>query len=75
MRQSWFLNKVNPNFFYDYAKMFGERSGKDHDNYVERMLNSQDNRLKQTTYNQIVRDELENEMNKFLTIQRSKKIL
>ena len=53
-RQTWFLNMVNPNFFYDYAKMFGERSRKDSDNYVERMLNSDDTRLKQLTYNQEV---------------------
>jgi membrane protein insertase Oxa1/YidC/SpoIIIJ len=46
MRKQWFLNKVNPNFFYDYAKMFGERSPKNHDNYVERILNSEDYRLK-----------------------------
>ena len=46
MKKAWFLNKVNPNFFYDYAKMFGERSPKNHDNYVERLLNSEDFRLK-----------------------------
>lgn len=63
MRQQWFLNKVNPNFFYDYAKMFGERSNKDHNNYVERLLNAEDHRLKQTTYGQIVEDELEAELN------------
>jgi len=45
-RQKWFLSKVNPNFFYDYAKMFSERSSKDHDNYVERILGSEDVRLK-----------------------------
>ncbi len=39
MKQPWFLTKINPNYFYDYAKMFGERSSKDHDNYIERMLN------------------------------------
>lgn len=44
------LQKVNPNFFYDYKKMFGERSSNDHENHVERMLNVQDSRLKQTTY-------------------------
>ena len=37
---------VDPNFFYNYAKMYGERSTKNHDNYVERMLNSDDQRLK-----------------------------
>ena len=74
MRKPWFLNKVNPNFFYDYAKMFGERSPKDHDNCVERILNSQDHRLKQTTYNQVVLDDLQEEMNKFMAMQRGKRI-
>ena len=74
MRNPWFLNKVNPNFFYDYAKMFGERSPKDHDNYVERILSTEDSRLKQSTYGTIVQNELEEEMNKFLAFQRSKKL-
>ena len=72
MRQPWFLNKVNPNFFYDYAKMFGERSGKDHDNYIERMLSQEDERLKQSTYGKLVEDELEMEMKKFLAFKRAK---
>lgn len=46
--------------------MFGERSPKDHDNYVERILNAQDHRLKQATYGQVVKDQLDEEMNKFL---------
>lgn len=25
-KRQWFLNKINPNFFYDYAKMYSERS-------------------------------------------------
>ena len=65
MRKQWFLNKINPNFFYDYAKMFGERSSSNHNNYVERLLNSEDHRLKQTTYGLIVKEELEAELNKF----------
>ena len=73
-RQQWFLAKVNPNFFYDYAKMFGERSPKDHDNYVERILNAQDHRLKQTTYGQVVKDQLDEEMSRFLAFQRAKKL-
>lgn len=39
--------------------MYGERSPKDHDNYIERMLNSQDFKLKQNTYDKIVETELE----------------
>jgi len=66
MRKQWFLNKINPNFFYDYQKMFGERSPKDHENHVERILNSEDNRLKRATHDSIVLDDLEEEMNKFL---------
>lgn len=46
MRKPWMLQKFNPNFFYDYKKMFGERSRDDHENHVERMLNVQDSRLK-----------------------------
>ena len=74
-RKQWFLNKVNPNFFYDYAKMFGERSPKNHDNYVERILNSEDYRLKSNTYGTQVKDELETELNQFLAYQRRKKLL
>lgn len=72
MRKQWFLNKVNPNFFYDYAKMFGERSPKNHDNYVERMLNSEDVRIKSNTFNQEVKDELEQELIKFNNFKRQK---
>lgn len=50
MRTPWVLQKVNPNFFYDYKKMFSQRSPSDHENFVERMLNAQDTRLKETTY-------------------------
>ena len=45
--------------------MFGERSKDNHDNYVERMLNSEDHRLKQTTDGLVVKSELEAELNKF----------
>lgn len=40
------MSRINPNFFYNYAKMYGERSPKDHENYVERLLNGEDHRLK-----------------------------
>ena len=69
------MNKVNPNFFYDYAKMFSERSPKNHDNYVERMLNSEDTRLKTNTFNQEVKDELEQEMVKFNNFKKQKKMI
>ncbi len=49
LKRPWVLNKINPNFFYDYSKMYGERSPKDHENYVERLLNAEDHRLKQYT--------------------------
>ena len=54
--------------------MFGERSPKDHENHVERILNSEDNRLKRATHDSIVLDDLEEEMNKFLQFQRMKKV-
>lgn len=54
--------------------MFGERSPKDHENYVERILNSEDYRLKQTTYASIVSSELEAELLKFQQYQRGKKL-
>ena len=65
MRNQRFLNKVNPNFFYDYAKMYGERSVKNHNNYVERILQSDDHRLKQNVVGYEVKDELEQELNQF----------
>ena len=45
--------------------MFGERSTKDSDNYVERMLNSEDTRIKQNTFNSEVKDMLDKEINMF----------
>lgn len=74
MRKQWFLNIINPNFFYDYAKMYGERSPKDHDNYVERILNSENSKLKQQTHDHEVLNELEVEMNQFMQFKRIRKI-
>ena len=68
------LNKINPNFFYDYSKLYGERSPKDHENYVERLLNAEDHRLKQYTNDQYVLTELEYEMKRFLAFQRMRKV-
>ena len=65
-RKQWFLNIVNPNFFYDYQKMYRERSPSDHENYVDRMLNAEDSRLKQYTNDKHVHNELEQELKNFL---------
>ena len=74
LKRPWVLNKINPNFFYDYSKMYGERSPKDHENYVERLLNAEDHRLKQYTNDQYVLTELEYELKKFLAFQRMRKV-
>jgi hypothetical protein len=66
MKKPWFLNKINPNFFADYSKLYGERSPKDHENYVERLLNSEDPRMKMYTNDRMVMNELEEEMKRFL---------
>lgn len=65
-RRQWFLNKVNPNFFYDYQKMYSERSPKDHENYVDRLLHAEDPRLKQYTNDSYVQEDLVLEMKQFL---------
>ena len=57
---------VNPHFFYDYQKMYGERSPNDHENFVDRLLHAEDNRLKQVTGDKFVIEELEEEMKRFL---------
>lgn len=46
--------------------MYSERSPSDHENYVDRMLNVEDPRLKQFTNDKYVQEELEAEMKKFL---------
>jgi len=45
-KKPWFLNKINPNFFYDYAKMYSERAPTDHENNVDRLIHAEDHRLK-----------------------------
>jgi len=65
---------VNPHFFYDYQKMYGERSASDHENYVDRLLHAEDNRLKQVTGDKFVIEELEEEMKRFLAFQRLKQL-
>lgn len=65
---------INPNFFYDYSKLYGERSNKDHENYVERLLKAEDHRLKQYTNDNYVKEELEMELKRFLAYQRMRKV-
>lgn len=74
MKKPWVLNKINPNFFYDYSKMYGERAPNDHENYVERLLNAEDQRLKQYTDDKQVVNELEYELKKFMAYQRMRKV-
>lgn len=62
MKKPYVLSKINPNFFYDYQKMYGERSPRDHENYVERLLNAEDHRLKMPTTDKNVLNEFEYEM-------------
>ena len=64
-KRQLFLNKINPNFFYDYAKMYSERSPQDHENHVDRLLHAEDHRLKQYTNDRYVQEELEYEMKRF----------
>jgi hypothetical protein len=66
VKKPWFINKINPNFWYDYKKMYSERSPQDHENYVDRLLHAEDERLKQYTNNSYVQEELEAEMKRFL---------
>lgn len=73
-RRPWFLSRINPNYFYDYQKMFGERNKKDHDNYVERVLNSQDKRLKGRVFRANVLEELEYELKKFGAFKKAKQL-
>ena len=49
---------MNPHFFYDYQKMYGEKSPKEHENYVDRLLHAEDSRLKQVTSDKFVVEEL-----------------
>lgn len=60
------MSWLNPNFFYNYQKMYGQRSEKDHNNYVERVLNSEDEKLKSYTSNSEVLLQLEEEMKRFV---------
>jgi hypothetical protein len=73
-KRPWFLSKVNPHFFYDYARMYQQRPSHDHENYVDRFLHAEDNRLKQMTTNRYVADDLERELKNFVNYSRAKKI-
>jgi predicted nucleic acid-binding protein len=54
--------------------MYRERSSQDHENYVDRFLHAEDNRLKQITQIKYVKEELDYEMQKFATFYRIKKV-
>ena len=68
------MNYINPAFFYNYTKMFGERSSKSHENYVERLLYSEDTKLKSYTKNDFVLEDLEYEFKQFMNVQRLRKM-
>ena len=46
--------------------MYSERSSTDHENYVDRMLHAEDKNLKSYTNDIYVKEDLENELKKFL---------
>ena len=69
-----FIQWVNPHFLYNYAKMFGERAPKDYENYVDRLLNAEDTRLKQNTSKVFVEQELQEEFNRMDSFERTKKV-
>ena len=68
------MNYINPAFFYNYTKMFGERSSKSHENYVERLLYSEDTKLKSYTRDDFVLEDLEYELKQFMNMQRLRKV-
>ena len=68
------LSKINPAFFFNYTKMYGERSSKSHDNYVERLLHSEDTKLKNYTNNEFVLDDLDYERKKFKQMYVTRKV-
>ena len=54
--------------------MYSERAPKDHENYVNRFLHAEDERLKGYTNNFYVQEELRAEFKKFIAFQRVKKV-
>lgn len=68
------IEKINPSYFYNYTKMYGERSTKSHENYVERFLHSEDTKLKSYTRDDLVLEDLEYEMKQFVSFQRMRKL-
>lgn len=54
--------------------MYGERSKADADNYVRRMLDVQDGRLKQDAYDFEVKDRLADEITRFNAFKRAKRL-
>ena len=68
-RHPWFLQRINPQFFTNCQKLYGMKSVKEHENYIERLLNNEDQKLKHYTNNKQVLIELEEEMKRFLVYQ------
>ena len=52
--------------------MYGQRSPKEYENYVDRLLNAEDVRLKQNTSKRFVLEELDEEMNKVEAFYKTK---
>ena len=52
--------------------MFGQRSPKEYENYVDRLLNAEDVRLKQNTSKRFVLSELDEELNKVESFYKTK---
>lgn len=50
--------------------MFSQRSKEDHENFVERLLDAQDTRLKECTHDREVLDQLDEDMTKYLQYRR-----
>lgn len=73
-KKPWFLRKINPHYFYDYQKMYAERSQTDHENYVDRLMHVEDRKLKRYTNDTYVKEELEEEMSRFASFRRMKRL-
>ena len=54
--------------------MYGQRSPKEYENYVDRLLNAEDVRLKQNTSKRFVVSELDEELNRVESFYKTRKI-
>ena len=52
--------------------MYGQRSPKEYENYVDRLLNAEDVRLKQNTSKRFVLSELDEELNRVESFYKTK---